>query len=943
MKKRILSAILAVLMVFPLALGVFAADGKGIDYIKREWASKDEKLATMELCGKSENQKLELYVDNESGEMAIVNVETGSIVFSNPHTIALSNVTTREKPYLLSQLDLTYKTISTGAVKTMHSYSDCFQFGQAEITPLPSGDGIKVTYILGEQRSRLLMPYKISVEDMNKILDQFTGEAAEFEKKKILSAYIKYDPTDLRANGFNEAADQAIREYPLSEKIPLYVIKNVNADYSSIVKLITDNTDYTFEQMDLDYEKVREDVDDFAGEERPKFVISATYQVTNEGISAKVDASSVEYDATKYYIESVSILPYFNAAFAYNKIGVEADGKTPIIAPDLGYTFIPDGSGSLVRFEEVFKENYSVKIENGMYGNDYAYYRVKNKNAENLTMPVFGLVNETDKTGFFAIIKDGTALSTVTSSHNASYNSIYTTFRITPTDVYDMADAFSSGSTSSNKISIVADRLYKGICQVDYVLLTDDSVAEEKGITDYYSNTYVGMAKYYRNYLIENGIIDKLQDSEINKDYTKLYLETFGSLKVQDTFMTFPVTVNKELTTFEDIKTIYSELKGEGVGNMSFLLNGFANGGLLSTYPTSLKFQKVLGGDKGFKDLLSYAEKEGFGVVPELEFSYSFTSGSIFSAYTHKKHAVRTLDNRYTTKRTYYAATQTFERTGGVAVSSASFVVLYEKLYDSLSEFDIKFLATRSLGSDLNSDFDKEDYYNREDASDKVVEMLKKLKGEGGKKSYSLILDTGNSYAIPYADAILSASLDSNRRMETSEAIPFFGMVYHGSIEFAGGAFNMEGDTEYMFLKAIENGSTLYFTIAKQNVELLKFEPIYNKYYSVSYDNLKKTIVDTYKEFNGIMCDLQNKYIVNHQFLNNSEATRNEHGVEVPLNSSQVVRVDYEGGVSFVLNYATEDVTVTLEDVNGGESFTIPAFGYAKFVNGSLVAVPQYN
>ena len=37
MKKRILSAILAVLMVFPLALGVFAADGKGIDYIKREW------------------------------------------------------------------------------------------------------------------------------------------------------------------------------------------------------------------------------------------------------------------------------------------------------------------------------------------------------------------------------------------------------------------------------------------------------------------------------------------------------------------------------------------------------------------------------------------------------------------------------------------------------------------------------------------------------------------------------------------------------------------------------------------------------------------------------------------------------------------------------------------------------------------------------------------
>lgn len=950
MKKRILAAFLAVLMMLPMALGILAAEEEKekINYVKAVWESKEHRLSAMEKIASSPDGNLELYVDRGSGEMGIKNLRTGDIVLSNPYDISSSTLLTREKPYALSQVDLTFTYISTGETKTMHSYSDCFIADQAKIETLTTGNGIKVYYMLGVQDTRLLVPNKISVEDFEAVLSQIEAAIvpeieAELQKKaeqtgkpytekelnakikerynnirrKILGAYTLFDPENFSAN----KAAAAIREYPICATTPIYVIQTVGSGNQFIEDYLKKYTNYTFEKLDADYKKVEEKgIDDFSTAARPKFELTATYEITNTGLVATVDAGSLVYDTTLYNVKSISLLPYFNAANAQKTVKVNGQSVT---TTDYGYTFIPDGSGVLVRFEDLYAENNTqVKMENAMYGNDYAYYQVKNKNTENLTMPVFGLSNHSAKTGFLAIIEDGDAMSTVVSNHSTAYHSIYPTFSITPSDVYDLADSFSGGSSSSKKIGIVAEKVYKGKCTVNYSLLVDDEKAQAAGLEKYYSNTYVGMAKMYREYLEEKGAISKLTDAQINKDFTKLFLEAFGSIKVEEKIATFPVTVNKELTTFEDIKSIHADLKASGVGNTSFILKGFANGGLLSKYPTKVKWQKVLGGEKGFKDLLEYAEENNFDVAPDVEFSYSYGSFA-FSGFTNKKYGVRTLDNRYTTKRIYYAATQTFERTGGVAVSSASFDYVYEKFYKSIEDLEIKCLSVRSLGSDLNSDFDEDDYYTREEAKDEVVAMLKLLKGSSGNKSYNLVLDAGNSYAIPYANAILSASLDSSRRREMSESVPFFGMVYHGSIEFAGNAFNMEGDTEYAFLKAIENGANLYFTIAKQNVELLKFEEEYNKYYSVSYDNLKNTIVQTYQSYNAIMKDLQNKYIVDHGFI---DATRVEDGGAV--DSSLVVMVEYEGGVAFVLNYSSYDINVTLPN---GESKTIAPFGYVRF------------
>lgn len=904
MKKRILSALLAVLMVLPMMFGIVSA--KEVDHINDKFYSEEEKLATMELVATSDNGKTELYCDKKSGELAVKNKESGQILLSNPYNANQNGMSVDVVGQYLSQIFLNFVTIGVAGETTYYSYKDCVTYDNQMIIT-NTDKGVLIQYTLGDGRKELLLPQKIEVAKFEALIEQIP----EDQRKTVTELFIKYYPYEKDANGndviTSEGRKQSmIKKFPICATIPIYVInleaKNLTK-WTKAAEIIAKYTDYTFDKLHADYEIVKEetDGDKFVMEEQPNFTFKVDYSVTNDGLKAEFDAGSLQYNKEKYYVTSVSILPYFGSSNRSEK----------------GYNFLPDGSGAIVRFEDIVANDIVDNITGSLYGTDYALYQISDKNVEKYTMPVFGMVNTDKNKNFFAIIEDGDALASISSIHSAYYHTAYSSFKLITTDKYDLADAFSSGTTSSKLISVKADQIYEGKCTVKYAMLSSEN------------GSYIGMANYYRDYLVQKGILSKFKAEDIT-DFTKLFIEVFGSIQVDDKVLTFPVKVNKPLTTFEDVKTIYKELTEAGLGNMNFLLKGFNNGGLSSYYPTKIKWQKVLGGSDGFNDLLEYANAQGFTVTPDVEFTYSRFVKK-FGGISYKKDGIRTLDNRYSTKREYNAATQTFERTGGVAISSASFGSIYEKFYASINQFSINTLAVRTLGSDLNSDLDKENYYDREASKDNVISMLELLSGkkEGNtNKAYNLIVDSGNSYAIPYASGILGASLDSSRFFIQSEAVPFYGIVYHGSIDFAGNAINMDGDSDYMFLKALENGAALYFTVAMQNTEYLKFDKIYNKYYSVKYSILKDEIVSLYNEFNELMKDKQDKYIVEHEFINA------EYGYDVvrkadnvSLNDSSVVLVVYEGGEGFLLNYNSYDVVVNLD----GTTYEIAPFGYAKY------------
>jgi len=114
---------------------------------------------------------------------------------------------------------------------------------------------------------------------------------------------------------------------------------------------------------------------------------------------------------------------------------------------------------------------------------------------------------------------------------------------------------------------------------------------------------------------------------------------------------------------------------------------------------------------------------------------------------------------------------------------------------------------------------------------------------------------------------MLGVALDSSRYNFASRSVPFIGVVLHGSMRFAGTPLNMEGDMQYAMLKAIENGASPYFILSYQNTNVLKEDEQLSKYYSIRYDIWGNDIKNTYSILNDVLGDVQNKYIVGHEFL----------------------------------------------------------------------------
>lgn len=940
-----------------------------INYITKAYTSPEAKLKDMVLA--REQGDYQLWIEEFTGEVAFVDTKTGDTLFSNPYDVSAgynwASASTKER--LLSQLAVTYEENSVE--KTMYSYKEAALRGQISFKNIKNG--LRVEYTVGELMTTRLVPRMISKTRFESMILDKIPEG--IYKEKLLSFYTLYDTSDVSLTERNVKEIQAA--FPITKQFAVYIcdveiVSKELEDLETIIKAYCPT--YTFEEMDQDHA----DCDYTNTDKAPaNFKMAIEYTFTDTGIQARLPANGIQFDEANFVLKSITMLPYMGCGSSQNT----------------GYTFIPDGAGTLIRFEDVFGTNYNVSGQ--MYGADYAYHTISGQHSETMRMPVFGVVEDksgadeaainpaqsSDRTdsyrrGYLAIISEGDSMANLMSEHGGrlhSYNNVYASFNPRPSDTYNLADSISVGTNAS--WTVTTDRKYSGSYTINYVLLTDEDKASAAGKEEFYEPSYVGMAAAYRDYLEDNKIITPLSADNISEDLP-LYLETFGSIKTTERVLSFPVTVDTALTTFDDIETIYKELSEEGVSNINFRLTGSYNGGLDNTYPSKLSWVKELGGKSGFKKLLASSKEKNFGVYPDFDFAY-MKSEDWFDGVWEKRDLVKSIDDRYMSKREYDAAMQSFESDFALAISSSVYDYFYNKFDKDYSKYDPESISVSTLGKDLNSDFDEDEPYNREDSKKFTTQLLEKL-----SEKYDVMLDGGNAYVLPYADHILDIPTESSNFLRASESVPFVSMVLHGYVNYTGGALNMEGDVQYSLLKAIENGASLYFVLSYQNTNALKESDTYNKFYSVAYDVWKDDMIKYYDIVNEALRDLQTTQIVDHVFMEalrivekdetegsssvDKESEEKKAAEEERLRlraeleaqrtgrtpnysgsssgstsggsssgadtqkyetvTGSVVRVEYENGTNFIINYNSYDVTVEY----GGETYEVEALNFVR-------------
>jgi hypothetical protein len=581
------------------------------------------------------------------------------------------------------------------------------------------------------------------------------------------------------------------------------------------------------------------------------FTIPVLYTVKGGSFKATVKTKEiVEYGNNR--IITIELLPHFGAG------GLE----------DQGYMLIPDGSGAIIEFNNGNGDRSSFTKE--IYGGDQSYQpEIMPNKTEEITMPVFGIVN--NGKGYVATVtgSDG-AISAAPSSKSATYNHAYASFNYRKKGSYQTKEG-----THIAKEQIIIGQFpanYQDFT-VEYMFLESDDVS------------YSGMARRYRQYLMDNKGFEKKTNSFTENLPT--FLEIYGELPRETSFLGIPVTKYETLSSYSEVADIIKDLGSKGVNNLVIDYVGWQKNGPNTKVPTKLSYSSKLGGKKGYEELLAVAQEYGAKVFPRVEF-VNITQGG--NGY---------LQASLTAKSTLRTPIQHFlyHLGSGMRIKKASpNYFLKTQLYDEIvdkylktsSKLGLNTLAVESLANVIYNDFETKKLYDTNEYRDTVTKQLEKI-----TQTQSVLAKAPNDYALGYTDYITSLASFSSDYLVCSYEVPFMQIVLHGYIPYSNESISAAYNTREAFLKTIETGSSLLFTITANSARVMKDSPHYNFLYCSEYDLWNETAQDFYKELNSVLGPLQQVEIKDHQRV-----------------AYEVYTVTYANGTQITVNYNDTPVTV---------------------------------
>ncbi|MDE6419268.1 MAG: hypothetical protein K2K87_01935 [Lachnospiraceae bacterium] len=187
----------------------------------------------------------------------------------------------------------------------------------------------------------------------------------------------------------------------------------------------------------------------------------------------------------------------------------------------------------------------------------------------------------------------------------------------------------------------------------------------------------------------------------------------------------------------------------------------------------------------------------------------------------------------------------------------------------------------------MYSDLSERNYTDRQMAKiNNTAAMGTLLDGE-----LSVMGDNANAYVWGCAGELFNVPLYSNHYMIIDEEVPFYEMVVHGYIPYAGSALNLADDYETAVLKSVESGAGLNFKWIYENNSIVK-ETDFDYLYSVNYEAWIDRALATYQRVNEQMGYLSNVEMVSHEIVR-----------------KDVVKITYADGSVVYVNYTDEAVT----------------------------------
>ncbi|MDY5180605.1 DUF5696 domain-containing protein, partial [Butyribacter sp.] len=490
-----------------------------------------------------------------------------------------------------------------------------------------------------------------------------------------------------------------------------------------------------------------------------QFGLSVNVKLDGEDVVVSVPDKSIKEDADGIYISTISLFPFMGYTF---------------LDDEDGYMLIPDGNGALINLDN--KEGrYTTGFSQNIYGGDAGFddSEVKTylwdkidmvRDANEVIAPIFGMAHTKQRMGYIAVVESGDKRASIEAHPNGvmvNYNRCFAKFKVR--DIYVQP----LNNSNSGTVTKAEDKRTHMDMSVRYMMLSGDDA------------NYSAMATRYRNYLLDNGLITKKDDSYNTR------VDFLGTDREEFLIGTKAVT----MTTTENISEIFGELKKNGVSSLISMYKGWQKGGLYNVPITKYKADRHIGGTSKLTSLIKDSEKDNYHL-------YLYND------------ALRL--NPSINKMTYDMIKQvnkrTFEEEEKKEVYDTFYYLTPSKANDDLKDFvesytddGVKNLAVAGISNTIFSYSLKGNYYTRCDSADANAKLI-----EDVAKDTNLVLEQPVAYLWKDTNAFLDMPLGSSDYMFVDEEVPFLSMVLKGIIPMYSDYVNFEANKQEFLLQMVE-------------------------------------------------------------------------------------------------------------------------------------------
>lgn len=535
-----------------------------------------------------------------------------------------------------------------------------------------------------------------------------------------------------------------------------------------------------------------------------------------------------------------------------------------------GYFITPDGSGALMRFN-TFVGSMAKYDRPFMDNNYYADYYYQSEYAEELRMPLFGVINgvEPSTHGMLAIIEKGMDTAnlhiTLGSTSGTGKKKTYTGTNkaYVSVDTLEHASVKVNGAYSDSSPTFVAD---SGHIVVDFTVRYKPYTSEV---------TYFDMAMDYRDYLsAQSGVAISAPEGP------KPFIEVVGAVTLIDRFAGIPYDNITSMSTYQDVQAIIAALPEDSVVQY----DGGFNGGVISKLNDGARLVKENGSREELNALLAAAAKKGTSLYWQVNLSRVYVNGRDYIPFLH---ALRDYSNEAAEIYLYTPDTAIFNGRWDpirsyTRVSPKYLPYLTEKFLAGLTDQGLNIqLSVGDLGHDVFADLRYNSVISQVQANQLVKEALTALNAQA-----PLTLNDPSSELAPMADYTVNVSRISSQYASFYCTIPFRQLALSGLTNVVGQDVNLGSRSlDYYLLQAAELGMGVKYTVTAQNPDILK-NSHFESLYAVYWEEWKDEILRAADACAGLRAVIGGQQIANHVIL-----------------EKDVFETTYANGVHVITNY----------------------------------------